>query len=304
MSKESALAMMSGTPAPTPSPTPVESSAPANPAPALNSTPFNHLAKKEAEFVRRRQEFKKEQESVAAEKLKLKEYGDQINRYNEMFKTDKLGALKMLGYSETDIVNFLADKPEPTPEERAAQAASEAAQAKIKEFEDNQAKRQTEELAKRDQSLIQGYKNDLANVVKTDPAKFEYCAHYGPVAEDLMYETTLAVLKESNGKDVLTPQEVAEMVENYYEEQDKLMSSFKKRLPAAPAQTTETPAPERTRTVTPGDPTAPQPKPAITKSRTLHSGATSTIASTRLKMNETRDEKRERLMNKLRGINQ
>lgn len=302
MSKESAMAALTGTPVPTPPPAPEAAPVAVVPeTPALTSTPFNQLAKKEAEFERRRQEFKKEQQLVASEKAKLAEYNTQIQKFVEMRKTDPIAALKEIGFSEADIINYMAEKPEASPEERAAKAASEAAELRIKQFEEAQLKRQQDEIVQRDQSLIQGFKSDLSKVVQADPVKYEYCAHYGPVAEDLMYETTLAVIKESGGKDILTPQQAAEMVESYYEEQDKLMSSFKKRQPVKTDPTPEKAVPERSRTVTPGDPTAPAPKPVITKTRTLHNAATSTIASTRLRLNETHDQKKSRLIEKLRN---
>ncbi len=297
MSNESALALATGNPIPPPTPT-----APA-PEPQLQSAPFNHLAKKESELVRQRNEFKKEQESWNQERTRLVEAKKQYDNYNELKKTDPVGALKTLGFSETDIFNYLANTqpPELTPEQKAAQAAEQAADAKIKEFEANQLKKEQDAQRAQDRSLIQGFKQEMSQVIAKNADKYEYCAYYGPEAEALAYETTLAIVKESKGADIITAAEAVEMVEEYFEERDKEMNKLKKRnpTPTIPAPKTE---PVRTRTLS--QPLAASqeiPKPTITKTRTLNNGLTSTVAATRHRMNETREQKRERLIEALKN---
>lgn len=294
--------MMTGQPAPTP---PTAESGGAVEAPkqeALQSTPFSQLAKKEAEIVRQREIFKREKQAIEAEKTKLAEINKQIKLYEDTKKTDPIAALKMIGFSETDIFNYMAanEQKEPTPEERAAKAAEAAAEAKIKAFEEQQKQRIIAEQKERDTTLIKGFKSDIANTIKTNSEKYEYCNYYGPEAEALAYEITLATLKTSGGKDVLTPQEAIQMAEEYFENKDKEMATLKKRNPTPPPVEAP-PSAERSRTVTPGFPNQEQPKPTVTKTRTLTNAATPTAASMRRTGPESREQKRERLMNALRN---
>lgn len=299
MSHDSALALASGAPAVEATPTSAAEVAP----PILQSTPFSHLAKKEAELVRQRTEFKREQETWGQERSRLAEAKKQYDQYNEAKKTDPVAALKMLGFSETDIFNYMANAqpPELSAEQKVVQAAEAAAEAKIKAFEDGQIKKQQDAQISQDRQLIQGFKTELAQTIEKNAEKYEYCAYYGPEAEALAYEITLAVVNDSKGADIITANEAVQMAEEYFEERDKEMNKLKKRnpTPAAPEPKAE---PTRTRTVS-----APQtavsdiPKPTITKSRTLNNGISSTIASTRLARNETREQKRERLISALAG---
>lgn len=291
MSKESALASMISTPEVTPAapetPTPVAAPVVENP----NSKAFSHLARKEAELQRERVTFN-------AEKTKLEEANKQYQEYLATKAKDPIAALKLLGFSETDVFNYMAAQQpvEKTPEEKAIEAATSAADARIKSFEDAQAKRESDQKKEADDQLINSYKSSVAQVVEQDKDKYEYCAYYGDAAQELIYETVLAVVKNSNGADVPTPAEAAQMVEEYYEEKDKSMMTLKKRQPKAPEAEAPKADPARSRTVVekPKDETAPKP------SRTITRNATVTAASAR-SFNETKDQKRERLISKLRG---
>jgi hypothetical protein len=310
MSKESALAMLTGNPTPT---------VPSNPIPTippvlegqtstptehteLKSAPFSHLAKKEAELVRKREEFKKEQETWSQERARLADAKQKYDDYLKAKETDPVGALKILGFSETDLFNYLANQQpqELTSEQKAAQAAEKAAEAKIKEFQDNQLKKEKEAQDAQDRGLIEGFRNEVKDAIQKNKDKYEYCSYFGKPAEDLAYEITLAVVKESNGEDVITAEEAVRLAEEYYEEEDRAMSQLKKRQPKVETPTQQKTEPTRTRTVTPGHPNADQPKPTVNKSRTL-AGTASTIASTRVSRNETKEQKRERLIEALRN---
>lgn len=300
MSHESALALASGNSSPEPVAPAQEASIQGSPQ--LQSTPFNHLAKKEAEFVRKTQEFKKEQDTWGQERARLADAKKQYDQYNELKKTDPVAALKMLGFSETDIFNYMANAqpPELSTEQKAIQAAEAAADAKIKAFEDNQTQKQVQARQAQDQNLIQGFKSELNQTIAKNAEKFEYCNYYGPEAEALAYEITLAVVNDSKGADIITAQEAVQMAEEYFEERDKEMNKLKKRNPTPPSAEPKV-EPTRTRTVSPPQASVGEgpPKPAITKTRTLTNGISSTIASTRHRMNETKEQKRERLIQAL-----
>ncbi len=277
--------------------------------PALKSTPFNQLARKEAELVKQRAEIKKEQEILAQQREETAKAQAQWNEFNALKATNPVEAFKKLGFSETDFFNFMAENPkpaEPTLEEKAAAAASKAADERIKAYEDQQAAKIKEDQNKHDQTLIETFKSSLGETVKANQEKYEYCSHYGAVAEDLAYEYVCAVIAESKGTEMPTAEEALQAIEEYYEEQDKAMMTIKKRQPKAdpevkaPEAAPTSVVPQRTRTVTAADPSAPPPNPVITRSRTLSSGNTATISSAKPKGPESPAQKRERLEQWLR----
>jgi hypothetical protein len=278
-------------------------STPSTPEPELKSTPFSRLAQQEAELVRRKQEFARERDQVNSEREKLLQVKKTYDEYLQAKQKDPIQALKMLGFTETDIINYLADQApvEETPEQKAAKAGEAAAEAKIKAFEETQRKKGLEEQERADRALVDTYMSSVGQTLTANKDKFEYCNYFGDQAKEQIYETVKAVIALEG--EAITPMEAAEMVEAYYEETDKEMSTtIKKRQPKEPTPAPETPdVITRTRTVTPGFPNEPQPNPVIQKSRTLHQAATSTMASARLNRNETKEQKRERLIEALRS---
>src|SRR5450631_3935233 len=117
MSKESALAM-TGTPNETTTTTPP--AAPTQAPQTVNSSAFSQLAKKETELVRQRQELKREQQALAAEKERLAGPAKQYQEYQDAKTKDPVAAMKMLGFSEQDIFNYMAQNEpvELTPEQK------------------------------------------------------------------------------------------------------------------------------------------------------------------------------------------
>ena len=299
MSKESAMQMLTSTSpapaAPAPAGSPGLQSAPApaaegaapaaNPQPALESTRFAQLAKKEAELQKQREAFKAEQTQFMTERQKIVEIQKQLNGFNELKMKDPVAALKQMGFSETDLFNFIAaQEDKSTPEEKAAKAA----QNEIQKFKDEQAKAAQEAQEAKNKQVLGQFRKNIAETITNDPEKYEYCNHYGPIAEELIYETVTAVLESD--KELISVAEAAAMVEQYYEEEDKAMSSLKKRQPKAPA-TEAAPAPEAA--------LKPQVSPRPSAGRTLSSKATASVASTvTAPRNETPDQKKARLIQK------
>ena len=282
---------------------PVESEAPkqevAKPeAPSeLDSTRFARLAKQEAELVKQKRE-------IAAEKEKLKPIWEKIQSFEEKKKTNPIEAIKELGFSETDIFNFMAaqEHKDLTPEEKVAAAAKAASEQAIKEFKDEQKSAQEKIEQERNDKLIAKFKSEMTKAVESNKEKYEYCAYFGAEAQELAYEYVKQVVADSNGTDIPTAEEAMQAVEEHYEEQDKAMSVLKKRkpveAPAAEAAKEET----RIKTVT-TPPGSTPPKPAVQRSRTLSNDATATTAAAALhKRNETRSEKKDRLANMLRNF--
>ena len=309
MSKESALASLTTMSAP------VESQAtigPSNPPPQpqaapqqLRSSEFSAFAKKETEIVRAREQLRLEKEQIASQKEELKGIYEKYNQYEQTKAKDPIAALKQLGFSETDVLNYLAsgDESQLTPEQVAAKTAAEIADSKIKEFQDSQTKLAQEEAEKRNLQTINEYKSDLGRVLELNREKFPLSAHYGKAAQDLAFDTVVQILNDSQGQDPITHEEALELVESYYDYEFEEMSTIRgKRAPAQeplPAEL-QPKAPERTRTVTPSDPNN-IPKPTITRTRTLSNQVGASMSSMRPITNETREAKKERLINALKN---
>jgi hypothetical protein len=308
MSRESAMSALTGVAAPsstqpisppltTHSPglaatPPAQAGAPAAGTAPNRSDPFAHIAKKEAEIVKERLELKKQKEEASIVLQKQKEF-------EELKVKDPVAAMRMMGFSETDIFNYMAaqEKPELTPEEKVALAAKEATEASLTEWEKKQADAEQAKRDASDKSIIAEFKTEITNTIEADKVKYAHCAHNGPVAEQMIYNLAVQISKESNGTDTISKLELMDLVEEQlkyeYEEAKKVFEAKKEEV--EPVAKT----PERTRTITPGTPADPQ-KPTITKTRTLSNAATASVASTVVRRNETREQKKERLAGYLR----
>ncbi len=287
MSKEAALSALQATiPAVAGATTTLAGSpglqpAPSEPTQELESTRFNHLMKKESELQRQRETFKKEQESFAKEREKMQSIQQKLQQFDEMKVKDPVAALKLAGFSETDLFNFIAaSEDNSTPEERAAKAA----QAEIQKFTDGQAKKEADIQARQEQEVLGTFRKNITEQITSDKDRYEYCNYHGALAEDLIYSTVEAVLKDS--EEIISVEEAADMVESYYEEQDKSMSTIKKRQPK-PVEQAKVDEPLKAQVS------------ARPPSKTLSSRTSATVASTTITRKETSSEKKERLIQKL-----
>lgn len=258
----------------------------------LDSDAAAIMARKEAKFVRERNEWNKTRDIEKAEiedlKKKLKDPYDKIQAFEAKRKEDPIAALKEIGFTETEIFNFLSsqEKKELTPEDIARAAAQE----ELGKYKDEQAKLLAEAEKLRDDGIISKFQETISKTIKADSDKYEYIAFYGTEAEDLVFKTVNSVLKDE-GK-LIDLKEALELVENYYEEQDKAMSSIKKRQPKEALSPGLAPAPERTRTITP--PVGNNP-PSKTITNRLSPTASSTV-----KRAETHEQKKARLIDALK----
>lgn len=266
----------------------------------IDSDRFAKLAKKEAEIQKERNEWKvtaaKERAEIEELKKKLKDPYDKIQAFQALKAKDPVAALKEIDFTETDIFNFLAnqEKPkEPTIEEIAKAAAGE----ELGKYKEEQAKIANDAQRAREQGLITQYSTQIGDAIKANPDKYEYANYYGESAKELAMEFATENVK-LNGE-LLTPDQIAEAVEEYYEEQDKAMSVIKKRAPRtaeieASKEAPFTRTPVRTRTLSPQ-----AGQPAAAPMKTLTNKVTATAAST-ITRRETHEQKRERLINALR----
>jgi hypothetical protein len=320
MSKASALAAATGQPAPVATPTtgglvvsprqaarvPVTTAATPTPGPVavvvptapavetpkdgVDSERFAHLAKKEAAIQKDREALKAEREAIAAAKAKYDEVEKTYRNFEEMKTKDPIQAMKLAGFSDTDIFNFYAKAQEDaklkdTPEAKAADSAAKAAKAVVDEFEKKQSDAQAVAKAKTDAAVINRFKGSISQTITSNKDKYEFCNFHGPAAEVLIYETVEACFKEDRKDNPnalpISAQEAADLVEKYYEDQDKAQAALKKRGgQVAPAPVEEKVANQTT-------------------SRTLTNKVGPTVIST-IPKKETREEKRERLINNIK----
>jgi hypothetical protein len=269
--------------------------------PQADAARFAAIARKEAMFQKEREAFKREHEAYLKEKEQVKGVLDKAKKFEELRSTDGVAALKEVGFSETDIFNLFASlepKKELTSEEKTIAEAKAAAAAEIKAFKEEAAKKESEAAAARDKQLIDGLKSGIGDFIKANPEEYRYCSYYGEPAVEQAYEIIKAGLASSNGEDLIDFKEAVKMAEEYFQEKDLEMEKIRKR--PQPEQPTETPkTPERSRTVTPGDPRYQQ-NPTITRTRTLSNDARVTGTNT-VPKNETRDQKKERLINMIKS---
>lgn len=200
----------------------------------LTSSRFAHLSKKEAALVKEREAFKKEMEAFKAEQSEASKYRkawEMVNEIAELQKTDAVAAMRKAGFSDQDLMNFLSQAQDnSSPEEK----ATKMAKAEIEKFRAEQNKlmednnKKAEELKKvGEDRTIAKFKNDIGSHIKSDVDKYEYLNFYGEAAQELVYETISAIMNDSG--EMVSVDEASQMVEDWYEENDKAMNSLKKR---------------------------------------------------------------------------
>lgn len=292
MSKQSAMNMATGSTASVASPSLVAGSPPVDAtvspvegtvtqaveAPrTLDSDRFAKLARKESQLVKEREEFKKEKEWVSERKQRW-------DKFEQTKSQDPVEALKMVGFTDTEIFNALSGSvpKEITPEERAAQIAKEQIEAYKKEVETQKV---TEQQAA-DKRTLTNFKNRITNTLSKDPDKYEISLYNGKAAEDLIYETMLVDAQNlKEGEQLMSLEEAAEEVEEYYKSYFEGARSLKKLTPQQVEEIKEE---------------IKQQAP-IQKSKTLTNAAAPTVAATvNTGKRESREEKRERLINQVR----
>jgi hypothetical protein len=269
----------------------------------LQSSRLAILAKKEAKIQREREEFQRQREAWLQEKKQADEYLKRGKEFDETRKTDPVAALKMIGFTDAEIMNYLAgqaSKADPTPEDIARKAAQEEIE-KLK-IEQTEAQKKQEEA--RNERLVTNLKSQISNAIKSEAEKFEYCAFEGPAAEDLAYEIIVETLKESD--ELITAEEALALAEDYYEMRDKEMTKLRKRQAGQPVEAavpptaleinTEKEAPSSMKRGLPPKSNVAPPQRAKPLTNQITANAPSVSAPRR----ETREEKKERLAEALR----
>lgn len=276
---------------------------PVAPKDDLNASRLAIFAKKEAALHREREALKTERDSWQKEKEEAEGYRTKGKTFDDMRAKDPIAALKVLGFTDTEIMNFLAEgeKKEASPEDIARKIAQEEAQ-KIRD--ELKAQHEAGEKDQQEKAIAR-LKSDITSTIKTQADKFEYCSFEGPEAELQVYEIIVENLRE-NGE-LLDVEQAFQMAEEYYEARDKAMAGLKKRqpIPATPAAEPDTLPPTGDTAARGGRtgsaPTSNVPQPPQ-RPKTLTNAVAATAGAT-IPRRETPAEKRERLINALKTGN-
>lgn len=296
MSKATALAFATGAPVETPKElvTPPAEAALGNPSEPpkdeLVSTRIAQIAKKEARFREEQESHKKRMTDLQEKESKFTPFYEKYRQFEELKGKDPVAAIKLLGFSDTDYINFVAaSEDKSTPEERAEKIAS----AKIEEFRKEQETKAQQEESRRNEESISGFKKNINITVKANAERFELCNYYGEAAEALIMKT----VQEAYQKDIetnpdaepLSAEKAAELVEGYYEEFHREANKLKKFQPKEELEEKEEPVAKKQE-----EPLKAQVSPGMPPKTLTNKVAPSSGAPPASKR-ETPNDKRERL---------
>jgi hypothetical protein len=247
----------------------------------LESERFAALAKREQKNVHRELQLKKQEEELAAKQKELETKLTPFQEFEVLKSKDPVAALRGLGFSETDIFNWLADSEpkELTPEQK----AEAAAQKKIDEFRKEQLEAAQKAQAERETEVLTRFRGRIKTFLSTNKDKYEACADQGSIAEEMAYRTIEQIAKDTG--EVISLDEAFQALESYYDGEYERMSKYNKFKKATEVEQVI------------GSPKKEEPVSRGTK--TITNAAAPTIAS-QVPKNETREQKRERLINQIK----
>lgn len=275
-------------------------------APESASTQFTALARREAKLVQDRERIKKEQEEFAPVKTKAEQLAQRLERFEQLKDTDAIGALEALGYSETQIFNILSTQAEKekanetlTPEEKATRAAQKV----IDDHKAEIARENETKVAQSNAAAINRLKGNITSHLETNKDLLPYCEFNGALAEDLVFSTIAQVLRDTTEYDaenritkpgeLISVDEAYQMVEGFYKEEDEAMT---KKIKVRGGTKQEEPLEPTTKTKE--EPLKPQVNPGM-PGKTL--AGTKVNTTTTIPRRETSEQKRDRLISKLRA---
>lgn len=297
MSKEAAMKLLGADPTtakpslitPEVSPGSTEVASPEAPKDELQSSRLAILAKKETAIQKEREAIKKEREDFAKERAESDAYRNRGKQFDETFAKDKKAALKLLGFTDTDIANIMADSEpkEETVEDKARKIAAEETQ-KIRE---ELAKEKTDNENARNKRLVDNLKTNIKDTIKKEAEKYEFCAFDGEDAEAEAYNIIVKELKDSGN--LLTVNQALDIHEETLEALEKERQKIIKKLQIKPPEEL---APTSTK----------EGKPLVsnvpTKPKTLTNNIAPTTAAAAAPRSETPQQKKERLVQALLAL--
>lgn len=277
----------------------------------LQSSRLAIFAKKEAALQKEREALKKDREEwEKSEKAEASRIVGLEKQFKETFSKDKLAAFRLLGYTDTDLINMMTGVEENkaagggglSPDEVRAIIREETGKVR-QEFEE----KEKNQLSERNESMVKGLKADIKEMVKAQAEKYEYCAFEGNEANEKAYQIIHDHLKATVSDDkpygeLLTIEAALDIAEEYFEKRDEAMQVLKKRQAkfggTAAAASGELGAPTSAKEGEPTRSNMPQPR-----GRTLTNSVTASAAAAAAPQNETREQKKERLSKYLLSLN-
>lgn len=224
------------------------------------SSRFAALSRKERSIVQKQQD-------IAEREKRLAEREAQLAAQDQEWERDPYSAAQKRGLSYEKWTDRVLNEGKPTP----ADAASQAAKAEIEKFRKQQAQdaeKAAKEAKERSEAeaaqVIEEYKQEIGEFVKTNAEKFELITLHK--TEGLVYDTINAYFDQT--KKILSIEEACNLVEAHLEEQ--VLASVKtKKL-----QAKVTPQPAKSEEAPKSD-----PSPASSSSPTLNSQMSSSTPS-------------------------
>jgi hypothetical protein len=276
---------------------PAEEAKPVEVKAPIQDERFKHLSQKEVQIQQQREQLKKDREAFEVERSKLKPAQDEFARFTELKKTNPVEAFKLLGFTETDFINWASSQQDTrTP----AEIAADTARAEIQKDRTAQAKQAEEAQQQRNAEVLAKFDKDVTAHILSDKDSYEFCNFHGKAAEELIKEYVTEVLTSQN--ELISIKEAADAVEQYYYDMALDQAKLKKLAPKPSTPEQETPGQskpvERVRTLVPKEEEAPKPKPP---SRTITNRVTASTSSA-VPKNETKEQKRQRLIGMLSNM--
>lgn len=288
MSKESALNLSQ---VPTPAPQSLEAGVTTQTEPQIDSRRLALFAKKEKAIQDEREKFKVEQEAFKKKESEYDAVQKRVRDYEDLKAKDPIAALKLLGFTEADIFNYMSgtEKKEPTAEEIATKAAAEATAKLRQELEEGKKK----DIEERNAGLIAKLKTDISDTIKTKSADLKFCAFRGVEAEALAYRFIELNLEEN--KIMISPEEALADAEEYYKNDFNELLEFNK-----PPEPIKDPSKVEVKFEASRKPVPPLgAKETPPKTLTNKMSATTASMANTVQKTESKDEKRTRLARQL-----
>lgn len=198
------------------------------------------IPKQVDEFSSRFAALTKREKQVQEERAKAKAEAERLAKYAELEKKAKEDPLAILTTYGIDLDTLLMasvghQKAPPTVEEQLAELKAQLQKEKddAKTAEENKRLEAEKAYQASIDEAILNHQNSITELLSKNKDKYELISHHG--VEDLVWETTEAYF-ETHGK-VLTPQDAADMVEEYlFQQTQKALELSKFKGKATPQE--------------------------------------------------------------------
>lgn len=191
---------------------------------------------KDDKFSSRFAALSKKEKLLREQEAKIKQEAAQYKAFADLkakAKSDPLSIIKEYGVSFDDLVaaSLGKDLPPPTVEEQLKALKDEIAESKAQALREAEEAKALEEQQKQQalDEAINNHKKSIVELISQNSSKYELIGLHG--AEDLVWEVTEAHFEAH--QEVLTPEQAADKVESYLEDQTRkalALSKFKPKV--------------------------------------------------------------------------